>query len=45
MAVDEKKTKHSMTVDGMTYYFCSESCMESFKKDPTKFEHKAGHHG
>ena len=36
MEIDEKKTMTS-TVDGNTYYFCSEACKDKFDKEPGKF--------
>jgi len=32
MYVDESKAVYKKTVDGTTYYFCTESCLKSFEK-------------
>jgi Cu+-exporting ATPase len=36
MTVDEKSAK-SMTHNGEKYYFCSDSCLSSFKADSKRF--------
>jgi Cu2+-exporting ATPase len=55
MQVDEKKTPHSTTYNGKTYYFCSAGCRSRFEASPEEFlskaptvahaahEHHAGH--
>jgi len=57
MQVDEKKTPHSTTYNGKTYYFCSAGCRSRFEAAPVDFlskaptvpptghEHHAGHGG
>lgn len=37
MMVEETEAVGSYTYKGVTYYFCSESCAERFKKDPERF--------
>jgi YHS domain-containing protein len=37
MQVDEKKTKHTSTYQGITYYFCSNMCKQSFDRNPGKY--------
>ena len=43
MNVDEKKTPVSSQHKGVTYYFCSPGCRDTFTKNPEKFTaEKAG---
>ncbi|MCS7094434.1 MAG: YHS domain-containing protein [Thaumarchaeota archaeon] len=37
MKVDEKTTKLSHVHKGSTYYFCSQRCLDLFRKDPTRY--------
>lgn len=37
MNIDEKDAVGSSTYEGITYYFCSESCKEDFDKNPDAF--------
>lgn len=36
MEVD-KSSKYKTLYKGQVYYFCSENCLNSFKKDPEKY--------
>jgi Cu+-exporting ATPase len=36
MEVNEKKAV-SYSFEGKEYYFCNETCLESFKKEPSKY--------
>ncbi len=38
MTVDPKTAKYKTTVDGVQYYFCSETCLKQFKASPTKYK-------
>ena len=37
MEVDPKKAAHTATYQRKTYYFCSQSCKESFDREPEKY--------
>ena len=37
MQVDRRTAKHSLTVDGTTYYFCGQSCENKFAANPDGF--------
>ncbi len=37
MDVPVAEAKYKYTYKGKTYHFCSKSCYNSFKKDPSKF--------
>jgi len=37
MMVDEKTARYTTTYKNKMYYFCSASCLETFKKDPEKY--------
>lgn len=37
MEVDENKSGHKMNYKGKTYYFCGQSCLQSFKNNPAHF--------
>ena len=37
MEVDEKKSLLKLDKDGVTHFFCSNSCMKRFKSDSQKF--------
>lgn len=39
MEVDEKKAL-SYSHEGKSYYFCNQSCLDSFKKEPAKYLNK-----
>jgi len=39
MMVDQKKTKLNSPHDGATFYFCSQSCKNTFDHDPHKYGH------
>jgi len=39
MMVDEKKTKLTSSHDGTAFYFCSQSCKNTFDRDPHKYDH------
>lgn len=35
--VDEKRAQFKLDWYGKTYYFCSEMCLDQFRKDPQKY--------
>lgn len=37
MEVNESRAAGKVSYKGKTYYFCSTSCMETFKKKPEKY--------
>jgi len=37
MNVDEKTAKHKSDYNGKTYYFCAQSCKNTFDKNPEKY--------
>lgn len=37
MRISPKETKSSYNFAGKTYYFCSEACLERFKKNPERY--------
>jgi Cu+-exporting ATPase len=37
MQIDEKTAPAKANWAGKTYYFCSQSCADEFKKNPTKY--------
>ena len=37
MSVDKSTAKHTLNLDGETYYFCSRSCLEKFSANPAIF--------
>ena len=37
MEVDPKTSSYVMEYNGGSYYFCSENCLNEFKKDPEKY--------
>jgi adenylate cyclase len=37
MQIDPGKSLHQLTIDGATYYFCSEHCFNVFKNSPAAF--------
>jgi len=37
MMVDEKTARFKTTYENETYYFCSATCLETFKKNPEKY--------
>lgn len=37
MEIDEKTTGYSFTYEGEEYYFCSEGCLEEFKRQPLDY--------
>ncbi len=37
MTVDPTTAKYSSTYNGVTYYFCSQSCKTSFDANPTAY--------
>ena len=37
MNVDEKKAKYKSEYGGKTYYFCAQSCKQTFDKAPEKY--------
>jgi len=37
MIVKEEKAKATFEYNGKTYYFCSDYCLEEFKKNPEKY--------
>jgi len=37
MEVKEEEAKFKLEHMGKTYYFCSKSCMEEFKNNPSKY--------
>jgi P-type Cu+ transporter len=37
MQVDITKTKHTVTHEGVTYYFCSDGCRSKFVAEPAKY--------
>jgi YHS domain-containing protein len=41
MEIDETEAAATREVDGTTYYFCSQACVEQFDADPAKFIVKA----
>ncbi|MFC2170204.1 YHS domain-containing protein [Acidobacteriota bacterium] len=41
----EKSEAKSYEYEGKTYYFCSEGCRDTFKKDPEKYIKNNGHEG
>ena len=41
MQVDETTAAAKATHAGKTYYFCSQSCADDFKKNPTKYTQTA----
>ncbi len=48
MTVDEKAAKFKSDSNGKTYYFCNQSCKNTFDKNTTKYAGKAddvGHSG
>lgn len=38
----QKGKAHKLEYNGKTYYFCSDKCEESFKKEPAKYQKKKG---
>lgn len=40
MDVDEKEAAGKLEHEGRIYYFCSEGCLEAFRKDPAKYAAK-----
>jgi len=47
MTVDPATATERVEHDGVTYYFCSAGCKESFERDPAEYISRegAGHHG
>ncbi len=46
MNVDEKTATLKSEYKGKTYYFCSQTCKETFDKNPAKYVKKqSGHEG
>ena len=46
MNVDEKKTKYKSEYNNQTYYFCAQSCKNTFDKNPAKYASgSSGHSG
>lgn len=44
MTVVKANAQHTATLDGQTYYFCSESCRASFVRAPAKYlSHTSAH--
>jgi YHS domain-containing protein len=43
MEIDEKTASRTSTVDGHTYYFCSDACKTRFDQEPGKFASTGGH--
>jgi len=41
MTIDPREAAGSVTYEGVTYHFCSEHCVEAFRKDPAA--HAGGH--
>ncbi len=41
MKIKKSDAKATYEYNGKTYYFCMESCLEKFKKDPEKYAQKA----
>jgi Cu+-exporting ATPase len=37
MTVEPDEAEAAWEHEGQTYYFCSVSCMESFRKDPQRY--------
>lgn len=37
MAIEESRATQSVIFEGEEYFFCSESCFESFKNEPTLY--------
>jgi Cu+-exporting ATPase len=37
MTIEESEAAASTTHEGITYYFCSESCKRGFEADPDKY--------
>lgn len=44
MIVKEDSAKGTFEYNGKTYYFCSEFCLEEFKKNPEKYLKKEAFH-
>jgi YHS domain-containing protein len=42
MTVDEKTAKWKSEYMGKTYYFCSQSCKQTFDKNPKRYAPKQG---
>ncbi|MEM0382486.1 MAG: YHS domain-containing protein [Nitrososphaerota archaeon] len=40
MRVDERSAKYTSIHGGITYYFCSKTCKNSFDRDPEKYLRK-----
>ena len=47
MSIEENKAAATVTHQGRTYYFCSESCRSKFLQDPQRYAESghSGHHG
>ncbi len=50
MDVDPKTSNHVMEYNGGSYYFCSEKCLNEFRKDPDRYlrgggDSRGGHRG
>lgn len=37
MMVDENNTRFMSEHEGVTYYFCSKGCKDTFEKDPRRY--------